>query len=102
MPGAHSGDHAIYEDCRPDFVHTMSLAVSKGSGGRVTLEAPFLKFSKKDILKTGMLTHPRVPYQLTRTCYKDQPIACGKCGSCTERLEAFKKLNLEDQIPYQR
>ena len=99
--GAHSGDHQIYEDCRPEFFHSMSTAVRLGSGGRVSLEAPFLHLRKIDILRAGNLTRPRVPWELTRTCYKNQPLSCGKCGSCTERLEAFKELNLKDPIPYE-
>ncbi len=96
--GAHSGDHAIYEDCRPQFVHALSLAVTFGSGGRVTLEAPFLFMSKTDIVRTGVIL--KVPYEMTRTCYQDTPLACGKCGSCVERLEAFKTLGIEDPIKY--
>lgn len=99
--GAHSGDHAIYEDCRPDFVHAAGLAISKGSGGRVILDVPFLKLAKADIIRIGNLTHPKAPYDLTRTCYKNQPLACGKCGSCIERLEAFNLLGMKDPILYE-
>ena len=58
-------------------------------------------FSKADILKTGLnLNNVKVPYHLTRTCYKDQDLACGKCGSCAERLEAFEIIGVEDPIKY--
>lgn len=99
--GAHSGDHAIYEDCRPEFFHSMSMAVSTGTGKRITLEAPFLNFTKADIINSGRLCTPSVPWEHTRTCYKDQPISCGKCGSCVERLEAFNLVGLPDPIPYE-
>ena len=42
-----------------------------------------------------------VDYSLTWTCYKGQELACGKCGSCIERLEAFNKNNLIDPIKYE-
>jgi 7-cyano-7-deazaguanine synthase len=100
--GAHSGDHAIYADCRPEFYYAASMAVNKSSNGKVTLEAPFIHFDKEGILRVGYLTNPMVPYRLTRTCYKDQELACGKCGSCVERLEAFRKMGIEDPIRYQK
>lgn len=100
--GAHSGDHTIYEDCRPEFFHSMSMAISTGTGKRVLLEAPFLNFTKADIINSGRLCTPSVPWEITRTCYKDQPLSCGKCGSCVERLEAFKLVGLQDPLPYQQ
>lgn len=97
--GIHQGDHAIYEDCRPQFYEAMQLAIHHGTGERVELLAPFLKGDKYDILAWGFKN--AVPYHLTRTCYKDQPKSCGKCGACQERLEAFTKHNQRDPIPYE-
>jgi 7-cyano-7-deazaguanine synthase len=98
--GAHSGDHAIYEDCRADFIAAMNAAVISGSGDRVHLEAPFQYLDKTKILEIGYKLNPSVPYQLTRTCYKDQELSCGLCGSCQERIEAFKNIGKEDPILY--
>jgi len=42
-----------------------------------------------------------VPYEYTWTCYKGGELACGKCGSCVERLEAFIKAAEEDPIEYE-
>lgn len=97
--GVHSGDHHIYPDCRPDFVRHMAEAVFHGTGEKVFLTAPYLYINKMDILKRGMAM--KVPYHLTRTCYKNQPIACGKCGSCRERLEAFERLEISDPLAYE-
>ena len=96
--GIHQGDHFIYEDCRPDFFKAMDAAIKFGTGNRVGLYAPFLGTNKLGILRRG--TELGVPYALTRTCYKAQNVACGKCGSCQERLEAFSKLGIEDPIGY--
>lgn len=97
--GIHSGDHAIYPDCRPEFASSMSRAIYNSSDGKVSLVTPFLYHNKISILRWG-IEHD-VPYQLTRTCYKDQQIACGKCGACQERLEAFKANEIEDPIDYE-
>ena len=92
--GIHQGDHAIYPDCRLSFFAAMSDAVTEGTDGKVEILAPFIRFDKGGIVKWG-LEH-EVPFHLTRTCYKDQPTACGKCGSCQERLEAFTNNNVKD------
>ena len=96
--GIHAGDHAIYPDCRPAFFGAMKLAVEKGSDDRVILVAPFLHSKKGDILSRGL--ELGVPYELTRTCYKDQSIACGRCGACRERLEAFEENGARDPVEY--
>jgi 7-cyano-7-deazaguanine synthase len=97
--GVHAGDHAIYPDCRPEFVTAMSRAVDYATDGKINLIAPFLRLTKKDIVAHGL--NFKAPLHLTRTCYKNQPVACGKCGSCQERLEAFKINGVEDPIEYE-
>jgi 7-cyano-7-deazaguanine synthase len=97
--GIHAGDHEIYADCRPEFFNSMSRAIEAGTNRNVELRAPFLSKNKTSIIKLGRILG--VPYELTRTCYKDQEIACGRCGACQERLEAFRNNGIEDPIPYE-
>jgi len=97
--GVHNGDHAIYPDCRAEFIKALDLAVYLGSDRKVEVLTPLVGENKESILLLGSSCF--VPYELTRTCYKDQPVSCGKCGSCQERLEAFKNLNKIDPIPYE-
>lgn len=99
--GMHAGDHAIYPDCRPQFVGSMNRAMSDAfePGEGVRLHAPLLHMHKKDILIEGLALG--VPYHLTRTCYTPDELACGKCGSCRERLEAFAFVGVKDPLPYQ-
>ena len=96
--GIHAGDHAIYPDCRIEFYKAMDTAIYLGTDRRIEMIAPFADWDKTKILQWGI---PRsVPYQLTRTCYKDQELSCGKCGACQERLEAFRNVNSIDPILY--
>lgn len=97
--GIHAGDHYIYRDCRPDWFWAMEEVVRYASAGKVSLKAPFLDITKEGILRIGDALG--VPYHLTRTCYKDQEIACGKCGSCQERLAAFRAIQRDDPIAYE-
>jgi len=95
----HQGDHAIYPDCRPDFINSLRKTIKFSTERRVTLFCPFINKTKTDIVTIGLKIG--VPYNLTRTCYKDQENACGKCGACNERLESFKKNNFIDPISYE-
>ena len=99
--GVHSGDHHIYPDCRESFIRAFNLAVSESSDGNVGVYAPLLEDDKFSILEKGYSFSMPVPYELTRTCYKDQEVSCGKCGSCQERLLAFAELKIKDPIRYE-
>lgn len=96
--GAHAGDHTIYPDCRPGFVQKMGEAFLICDWEPLTLKAPYLYWSKGDIAKRG--TELGVDYSLTWTCYKGEENPCGKCGSCTERLEAFEYAGASDPLVY--
>jgi len=97
--GAHSGDHAIYPDCRPEFVHKMNAVSEIANYEAVTIHAPYLDVSKIDILTDGLKMG--LDYSKTWTCYNGRERACGKCGACQERLEAFEKNGLVDPLPYE-
>ena len=99
--GVHSGDHHIYPDCRKEFVKALDAAVFLSSDKQVEISAPFSEMDKTSILELGFSFDPPVPYHLTRTCYKDQPASCGKCGSCNERLEAFGQIGRKDPVCYE-
>lgn len=97
--GTHSGDHAIYPDCRPEYTEAMKEVLRLFDDNVVDLRAPYMNIDKGGIVTRGI--ELGVDYSLTRTCYKTGDKACGKCGSCTERLEAFADNNTTDPIDYE-
>ena len=97
--GAHAGDHTIYPDCRPVFVSAMTTAFHLCDWHDVTLHTPYLFMTKGDIVKKGISLG--VDYSDTWTCYKGKKISCGRCGSCSERLEAFKEAGVQDPLGYE-
>lgn len=98
--GVHAGDHPIYPDCRPEFVAALQAMLDAANDGyhRVRVEAPFLHTDKAGILRVGMALG--VDYAATWTCYKGGERACGRCGSCVERLEAFAEIGEQDPLEY--
>lgn len=94
--GAHQGDHAIYPDCRQNFIDNMHNAIRLGTYNEIRLIAPFEKMDKGAIVKQGIIHD--VEFSHTYTCYKGQNIPCGKCGACVERAEAFMNNNLIDPL----
>ena len=96
--GAHGGDHAIYPDCRPEFVEKMQSVARIANYTPVEVHAPYLMASKADILADGIAMG--LDYADTWTCYLGEEKACGKCGSCLERLAAFAAHGLTDPVPY--
>jgi len=97
--GAHGGDHAIYPDCRPAFVAAMDAVCRIANYQPVGVEAPFLHLDKTAILAEGL--EMGLDYSRTWTCYNGRAQACGRCGSCVERLEAFAAHGLTDPLPYE-
>jgi len=96
---AHAGDHAIYPDCREEFVDAMSKAFALCDWHKLELYAPFLKSPKGDIVRIG--SGLGVPFKETWSCYKGGLKHCGKCGTCVERREAFKLAGVVDPTEYE-
>lgn len=97
--GAHSGDHFIYPDCRPEFVQKMHDVCQIANYEPVAIISPYLQQTKIEILRDGLAMG--LDYSKTWTCYNGRAKACGKCGSCAERLEAFTLNQATDPLPYE-
>ena len=97
--GAHAGDHAIYPDCRTEFVEKMDDVARIANYQAIAIKAPYLSLSKHDILEIGL--NMGLDYGQTWTCYNGREKACGRCGSCVERLEAFAQAGQTDPLSYE-
>lgn len=123
--GIHAGDHAIYPDCREEsrLAAELCFKISNWGSERVSYQSPFVNLSKGKVLQKGVgaarmidqidmsYNHrPRIGEEgltlilkNTNTCYNpnEKGEACGKCGSCQERLESFAENNMIDPVSYQ-
>lgn len=97
--GNHSGDHAIYPDCRPEFIDGIKKAIYEGTEKHIEVISPFCDISKTEIVKIG--ANLGVDFSLTYSCYKGGEKHCGKCGTCTERKEAFELAGVKDPTEYE-
>jgi 7-cyano-7-deazaguanine synthase len=95
---AHGGDHAIYPDCREDFMRAMGDAMRLGTYAGVQLLRPFIAMDKSQIAREGAKLG--IDYAQTWSCYKGESVHCGVCGTCVERREAFQLAGLKDPTTY--
>lgn len=95
---AHSGDHAIYPDCREDFMKAMGDAIRLGTYAAVGILRPFIHNTKAEIARRGH--ELGVDFAQTWSCYKGGDVHCGTCGTCVERREAFQLAGLSDPTVY--
>lgn len=95
---AHGGDHAIYPDCRENFMQAMGEAMRLGTYAGIRLLRPFIALTKGDIVAEG--TRLGVDYARTWSCYQGGEVHCGRCGTCVERREAFQRAGVPDPTEY--
>lgn len=108
--GVHSGDHAIYPDCRPEFYEAIFQAFTIGNwdSERVSLYLPYLHDDKHKILQDAQHSVEQLQLNFetvfSNTCTSYSPDADGKShgltGSDVERILAFHKLGIPDPIDY--
>lgn len=94
--GAHSDDAAgnAYPDCSSDFNDAINRAIHLGSGGELRVIAPFIGMNKAQVIAEGLKLG--VPYELTWSCYEGGDTPCGVCGTCRDRIAAFRANGMDD------
>ena len=95
----HNGDHAIYPDCRNEFICAMDAATKAGTYANVRVAAPYTNISKTDIARKGK--ELGIDYSETWSCYKGGEKHCGRCATCVERREALSQAGIVDTTPYE-
>lgn len=108
--GVHSGDHAIYPDCRPEFYEAIHSAFVLGNweSDRVSMYLPYLNGDKHTILRDAQSAIDQlgldfnVIFSNTNTSYDPdaQGRASGRTGADIERILAFHQLGVPDPVPY--
>lgn len=99
--GMHADDAAgnAYPDTSVAFCEAMANAIFLGSGNKVRMAYPLARLNKAGVVKIGKSLG--VPFEKTWSCYEGHDKACGKCGTCIDRINAFKANGMEDPIEYE-
>ena len=99
--GNHSDDAAgnAYPDCSEEFSEAIAKAIYVGSGNKVTVRTPFVNMNKAQVVAEGLKLG--VPYRLTYSCYKGRERHCGRCGTCIDRINAFRANGVADPAKYE-
>ena len=108
--GVHSGDHAIYPDCRPEFYQSLETSFRLGNwdSERVDFYLPYVNGDKVTILNDAMKSCQELGidfdtiFSNTITSYNpdNEGRSSGKSGSDIERILAFNKVGRRDPIEY--
>ncbi len=108
--GVHSGDHAIYPDCRPEFYNALSIAFGIGNwdSDRVVFELPYIEGDKTTILEDALHSCEILNLDFdtilgsTITSYNpdNNGRSSGRSGSDIERIIAFHDIGRVDPIEY--
>jgi len=100
----HSEDQSTWEieypDCSPEFVSALKVLAKQIDFRPYEVIVPFSGKHKGDVVKRGL--ELQIPYEDTWSCYKgENKGACGKCGTCVQRLNAFLSNWQMDVVKYQ-
>ena len=108
--GVHSGDHAIYPDCRPEFYDALVQAFEAGNWGshRVTMDLPYVDGDKESILRDAMVSCDSLGvdfdtvFRNTNTSYSPDQLgrSSGRTGADVERILAFHAIGRKDPVEY--
>ena len=108
--GVHSGDHAIYPDCRPEFYQSLHEAFKIGNWDHelVKFDLPFIHGDKETILRDALESTAKLGFNfdavLTNTITSYNPDSEGRSsgtsGSDIERILAFHAIGRKDPIEY--
>ena len=108
--GVHSGDHAIYPDCRPEFYNALQLAFEIGNWGseRITFELPYIDGDKTSILQDclescdslGLNFDDVMKSTITSYSPDSEGRSNGRTGSDIERILAFHEIGRKDPVAY--
>jgi 7-cyano-7-deazaguanine synthase len=90
----HSGNW----DCSLDFLKYINQTLNLNRSNQAQVVAPYITFSKADIIKDGVKNG--VDFTKTHTCYNGKNEGCLECSACSSRVQGFIEAGYIDPKPY--
>ena len=99
--GAHADDAAgnAYPDCSKEFTDAVAKSIELGTDHKVKVVTPLVEMNKAQVVELGLQLN--APFELTWSCYKGHDKACANCGTCIDRINAFRANGVPDPIEYE-
>ena len=91
---------AGFWDGSVEFIDALNAVTALNRKHRITVEAPLIDKSKKEIIEMGL--QYGVDFGITWTCYEGGPHACGECTACSSRIKGFIDAGIKDPLPYEK
>jgi 7-cyano-7-deazaguanine synthase len=99
-------DHNPFPDATPAFRAAMQSALSLGLGHRLSIDAPYARTGKAEVIRRGAALG--APLALTLSCMQPTlastgggpAVHCGVCSKCRERHQAFVEAGILDPTSY--
>ena len=108
--GVHSGDHAIYPDCRPEFYSAIGDAFDLGNwdSEKISFHLPYIDGDKETILRDSLKSCKKlnldfdIVFANTNTSYNpdSKGRSSGTSGADVERILAFYAIGRKDPVEY--
>ena len=91
---------AGYWDGSVEFLEAINNINKLNRRDQVTIKAPLISKSKKEIIELGFELN--VDFSSTWTCYEGRKQACGECPACSSRIKGFMDAGLIDPLTYEQ
>jgi 7-cyano-7-deazaguanine synthase len=91
---------AGYWDGSNEFLDSINNVVSLNRRDRITVEAPLIKLSKKEIIELGIQL--QVDFKNTHTCYSGNKIADASNPASSSRIKGFIDAGFIDPVKYKQ
>lgn len=99
--GLNLEEASAFSDNSEDFYRYFQKVLDVGTHSCPQLVMPLGNLMKHEIVKLGL--EIGAPLDKSWSCYKDEDVHCGECGSCTLRKKAFAMNGYpEDVVPYKK
>jgi len=87
-----------FADSTPEFFSRFGEMASLALGFSFTVETPFAKMAKADVIRLGS----HLPLELSFSCIRPAGLNhCGACNKCAERRRSFHEAGVEDRTRYE-
>jgi len=88
-----------FADSTPEFFSRFGEMASLALGFSFTVETPFAKLTKVDVIRLGR----HLPLEMSFSCIRPAGLNhCGACNKCAERRRSFQQAGVEDKTRYER